>query len=176
MRLTRSGIRPRNILFALLCCLTLASLAVSQAPQPGPQPGAQTQVTQAPLPTPKLAYTRWKLIQIGGIPVTPADYQHDPFIILQSQSHRLTGSGGCNRLTGSYSLEDTDTIVFSGLASTRMACAKGMDLEQKFTDNLEQVKTWKIDGQQLDLLSGDGSPMARFQAQPPPVPKSAPPQ
>jgi heat shock protein HslJ len=50
------------------------------------------------------------------------------------------------------------------MASTMMACMKGMDNEKKFLDALGRVKTWKIAGQQLLLSDAEGKVIARFSA------------
>ena len=46
-------------------------------------------------------------------------------------SPMVSGSGGCNTLTGSYEL-DSDKLTFSQMASTRMACPEGMDTEKAY--------------------------------------------
>jgi putative lipoprotein len=46
--------------------------------------------------------TYWKLEAIGNQPVTAAERQREPHLIFSMEGDRLTGSGGCNRLAGSY--------------------------------------------------------------------------
>ncbi|MGH8570036.1 MAG: META domain-containing protein, partial [Gammaproteobacteria bacterium] len=76
------------------------------------------------------------------------------------------GSGGCNRLFGGYRLEG-GRISFSGIATTRMSCPAGMEIEGEFLRVLAEAETWKISGPELDLFDGGGEPVARFAAPPP---------
>jgi heat shock protein HslJ len=75
--------------------------------------------------------------------------------------HHVRGSGGCNRLMGSYEAKGAQ-LTFSQMATTRMACAQGMDTEKALVEALATVKGWKITGQQLELLEGDGQVVASF--------------
>lgn len=110
-----------------------------------------------------LENTEWKLTDLAGAPVKSASQQAEAYLVLNSENHRVSGSGGCNRLMGSYEL-DGDRLIFNQMASTMMACIKGMDTEKKFLDALDRVKTWKISEQQLSLSDGEGKVIARFSA------------
>jgi heat shock protein HslJ len=62
----------------------------------------------------------------------------------------LTGTDGCNRLSGSWRLEDDDLVYFDAVASTRMAC--------------EDVDTWleglsqaTISGSTMTITGADGA-------------------
>jgi heat shock protein HslJ len=44
-----------------------------------------------------------------------------------------------------------------------MACVSGMETEKAFLQALEQVRTWKITGQQLELIDETGHPVARLE-------------
>jgi len=110
-----------------------------------------------------LENTNWKLTDLGDAPVNSASQEQEAYFVLNSETHRVSGSGGCNRLMGSYELTG-DHLTFNQMASTMMACTKGMDTEKKFLDALGLVKTWKISGQQLLLSGSDGKVIARFSA------------
>jgi heat shock protein HslJ len=112
--------------------------------------------------TANLENTYWKLMHLGDVPVIAGEKQREPHLVLGSQDRRVSGSSGCNRLMGGYALEG-ETLAFSRLASTRMACAEGMDTEQKFLAALEQVKTWKIVGEHLELFDTGGRLLVRFE-------------
>jgi heat shock protein HslJ len=66
-------------------------------------------------------------------------------------------------LGGSYRLNG-DRLSLDSLVTTLMACAEGMETEKAFLDALGQVTTWRIAGQQLELLDGSGKVIARFEA------------
>lgn len=110
-----------------------------------------------------LENTYWKLTRLGDAPVTSASQKQEANFVLNSDSHRISGSGGCNRLTGSYELHG-DRITFSQMAGTMMACLQGMETEQAFLDVLKQATRWKITGQQLELLDDTGRQLASFEA------------
>jgi putative lipoprotein len=99
--------------------------------------------------------TYWKLEAIGNQPVTAAEQQREPHLIFSPEGGRLTGSGGCNRLAGSYRT-DGHTLQFSGIASTRMACMHGMEMESSFLEALGKVRGWKITGSRLELADSSG--------------------
>jgi copper homeostasis protein (lipoprotein) len=107
--------------------------------------------------------TDWRLISLGGTPVQSASKQQGPHLLLTAESHRVSGSGGCNRLEGSYELSG-DQLTFSKMASTMMACISGMDMDKALQDALAQVRTWKIAGQALELSDANGQLLARFEA------------
>lgn len=106
----------------------------------------------------------WKLVELNGKPVAAFDHQQEAHIILRGGNPAaLSGSGGCNRLLGSYTLSGT-TIDFSNTAMTMMACAEGMDTEQAFVRTLEGKKSWVINGDTLILTDQQKKTVARFRA------------
>jgi heat shock protein HslJ len=73
-----------------------------------------------------------------------------PRITLEADGHRVVGSGGCNRLSGDYQLAG-ERLRFGHIARTMMACPDGMDTETAFVRALDQVRTWRIVGNGLEL-------------------------
>jgi heat shock protein HslJ len=112
---------------------------------------------------PALETTRWKLTHLGDAAVVLAGAQQEPHLILDPETGRASGSGGCNRLTGSYEVKGV-SLTFGAIAGTMMACPAGMDTEQAFYKALGAVRTWKIDGQRLELFDQTGGMVARFEA------------
>jgi copper homeostasis protein (lipoprotein) len=113
--------------------------------------------------TASLENTYWKLMRLGSQPVTVADGQREPHFVLQSETRRVTGSGGCNRMAGSYTLEGSK-ISFSQMAGTMMACPDGMDVERAFHTALQTVSRWHIDGETLALFDAAGESVASFES------------
>jgi copper homeostasis protein (lipoprotein) len=109
-----------------------------------------------------LQNTYWKLTRVGNSAVVRFQNQSEPHIVLHGDN-RLTGSDGCNRMAGSYRLED-DTITFSQTASTMMACPEGMEQEQRFRNALSSVTRYRIVGQHLEFLDNQGAMLVRFEA------------
>lgn len=109
-----------------------------------------------------LENTSWKLTRLNDNPISAPSKQREAFFLLDPSNHRVSGSGGCNRLTGSYELKG-DELKFGRMASTMMACPEGMDTEQAFLKSLGQVTRWKIIGQSLELFDSDGKVLAHFE-------------
>ena len=75
--------------------------------------GAPTTVT----PTPPLTGTYWRLVALGDREVAVADTAREPHLTFATDSARVTGSGGCNRMFGNYTLSG-DSMSFAGIGST----------------------------------------------------------
>jgi heat shock protein HslJ len=110
-----------------------------------------------------LENTYWKLTRLGDKPVFVQERQREPNLIFHPESDRVSGSGGCNRLVGSYT-RDGKQISFGNFATTKMACADGMDTEDAFLRALTRVRTWKVIGRHLELYDAKGMLLARFEA------------
>jgi copper homeostasis protein (lipoprotein) len=110
-----------------------------------------------------LENTSWQLTGLGKTSVSAPSPQREAYLLLDPANHRVSGSGGCNRLAGSYELNG-EQLKFGQMAGTMMACPEGMDTEQAFFKSLGQVTKWKITGQSLELFDSDGRVLAQFKA------------
>jgi heat shock protein HslJ len=72
-----------------------------------------------------LENTYWKLTRVGNAPVVVVAQQREAHFILDPTTRRVSGSGGRNRLTGSYAVNG-DQLTFGQMAGTMMACPEGM--------------------------------------------------
>lgn len=109
-----------------------------------------------------LVGTQWQLIRLDGTAVQP---ESDGFtIVFRESGGVLSGTGACNRLTGSYEEGANRSLHIGSVASTRMACPR-MALENEFVKALEATTHYDMDGPMLLLLS-DGAMRAVFQALP----------
>lgn len=104
----------------------------------------------------------WKLVELRDQPVT---FQNrEPHMILKTGDQHVNGSGGCNSFHGRYALSEPERIRFTQVASTMMACAKGMDTEQEFLKVLESADSYNLQGDHLILNRARMAPLARFEA------------
>jgi copper homeostasis protein (lipoprotein) len=110
-----------------------------------------------------LVGTTWKLVALDDKPISVQDDERVPTLFLDLADHRVSGSGGCNRFGGSYTLAGT-RLSFGVLFSTKMACATGMDLEQSYFAALEKVRSWRVSGRRLELYGAGGELQAGFEA------------
>jgi heat shock protein HslJ len=74
------------------------------------------------------------------------DVQNEPSLDL-AEGGKLSGTDGCNRLMGTWT-QDGDTVTFSELASTMMAC-EGVDTW------LGQATSGTVSGSTMTLLDAD---------------------
>jgi heat shock protein HslJ len=107
-------------------------------------------------------------VEVAGRPASASGAERWPYIKLRAAEKpgdrpALRGSGGCNRLAGSYHLNGT-AVEFGPVASTRMACAQGMEQEQAMLEALAGTRMWKIRARHLELCDKDGRLLARFEA------------
>jgi putative lipoprotein len=110
--------------------------------------------------------SEWTLVRLGERAVTRSDKQRPPNLMMSSGQKRVSGFGGCNRFTGSYTLQG-DQLKFGQLAGTMMACVEGMDQEQAFYKALGSASAWRITEQQLELLDASGKSLATFSSEQP---------
>jgi len=96
---------------------------------------------------------QWDVIEIQGKKISiPSDNQ--PYLLFSpGQLNKVSGSTGCNKITGSFELTGVNFIKFSPLATTRMACI-GENVESKFLEALGKVNNWSIINNQLLLSNG----------------------
>lgn len=95
--------------------------------------------------------TEWTLVSIDG--AAPADGTE---ITLVLDGEGVAGSAGCNRYSGSYTLNG-DTVTFGPFVTTRMACPQPiMQQESAFLTALEGAATFKIADGQLTIVSASG--------------------
>jgi copper homeostasis protein (lipoprotein) len=109
--------------------------------------------------------TSWRLrsLETDGGPAQPPAGGRPVELLFDPDSDRVSGSGGCNRLMGGFTL-DGAALRFSSLASTRMACRPAlMDFEGRVFRALEQVRSWRTEGSGLELLDAGGGILLRFE-------------
>ncbi len=77
---------------------------------------------------------------------------------------QLTGSGGCNSYSGTYTTAGTDQITIGPIAATAKACedAEVTQVEQEYFAALAAVTTYQVDGDTLTLRDASGATQATF--------------
>jgi copper homeostasis protein (lipoprotein) len=122
---------------------------------------AETCGSGAQQPVTLESYT-WVLTELGGKAVVLPQDAVVPHLVFDGGAKRVSGSTGCNNLTGSYE-RDGEHLKFSPLATTRMMCPAGMDREADFLTAMERVRSFTIAGDTLELFA-DGALLAKFKA------------
>ena len=130
--------------------------AVVQVSLPG---GVQKSQNESSAP---LIDTPWVLTELAGAPVPAGAGQREASVRFMSEG-RVAGFTGCNRFSGSYTLEGR-LLRFGTLAMTQMACADGRGVEAEYMKALEATRQFQLHGATLDLLDAGGRNAARFKA------------
>jgi heat shock protein HslJ len=106
------------------------------------------------VPEPAELVGAWLLEDLGGRGVMDMVQT----TIVFDDEGRVSGNGGCNRYTGSYTFEDGD-LGFGPLAATKRMCPEAvMNQETGFFVALDEVERVAVDGPFL-LISFAGSEM-----------------
>ncbi len=102
--------------------------------------------------------TTWVLVDFGGS--EPLDGVQ---VTLEfPETGKVAGRGSCNRFFGTIQVSG-DTIAFSPLGSTRMACPDAlMKQETKYLQALQKAVRYKIDGSSLMIFVKDMDKPLRF--------------
>jgi len=108
-----------------------------------------------------LEYKKWYVESIG-------DYKAKHLGHAKFENGKITGVSTCNIFYGIYELKGGSDIQFFrigvGAYDTKAICKVGnkMELEEKFIEGLEQVKTYKIEEDKLTLFENDGKEFTKF--------------
>jgi heat shock protein HslJ len=101
-----------------------------------------------------LTGTEWKLSQMGTESITGEGYR-----MTLTEDGKISGTGDCNRFTGTFSQRGPSTRTSGGLAvgenlvSTRMMCPN-QERETAFLKILREADSWSIDADRLMLIKG----------------------
>lgn len=144
------GIGP----ITLLLCAMLGAGALTTS--------CMTTAAPPPAATQSLLDTRWRLTRLGDEVIENPAGERAVHFQLQAANSGLTGFSGCNRMFGRYAL-DGASLKFDGLGGTRMFCQPNMQLEQKFLGMFQNVASWKVTGNSLELFDASNKAVATFE-------------
>jgi heat shock protein HslJ len=97
---------------------------------------------------------RWVLVELKEVPVQQSGSRKDAFIEFSPSEKKFAGNGGCNRISGNYTLEKKSRIRFGEVISTKMSCTD-IAFENTFLATLAKVDRFKMDGNILLLKDGN---------------------
>ncbi len=111
----------------------------------------------------------WWLTRLNDQPVAPGNEpQRDPQVTFDRSSGRVSGSGGCNRIAGTFTRTGS-ALRIGQMASTRMACADAArnDTEVQFVQVLQTTASYRLAGPgRLNLLDANGRTVAMLSSAP----------
>lgn len=131
----------------------LRDSAITPSPESASAPPSDKMSAPAPATSPQgrdLEGSPWRLVSVLGDSTTLSDGAKPATLTFDAASKRVTGSGGCNRISGGYE-RGADSLRFSAMVATRMACAHGMEREAAFLNALGATRTFSIHGDTLSL-------------------------
>jgi len=102
---------------------------------------------------------RWVLTEMKGVPVQLSGGRRDAYINFEAAEKRFTGNGGCNQVSGNYSL-DKKNIHFGEVISTKMSCPD-IEFENTFLSTLNSIDHYEQRGNDL-LLKKKKDVLLRF--------------
>ncbi len=114
----------------------------------------------------KLADIYWSLSEINGKDISDfkSDFGREAHLIFNDGEKQVSGSSGCNLISGPYKTDGTPgKIRFSKFRSTLMMCpGPAMDLENEFTEIIENVAGYELREGTLLLSDADGKVLFKF--------------
>jgi heat shock protein HslJ len=130
---------------------------------------SQTESKPAPaIENKALEGTYWVLTELNGTAVeAPKNGEKPSFIYFDAAKKRVSVSGGCNVMGGTYELMAGNRISFSQMISTMMACPD-MTNEDGLKKMVGMVDNYAIQGDNLSFAKARMAPAARFKAAPVP--------
>lgn len=104
----------------------------------------------------------WALTKLMGKPPVTGTGISAQF----SNDGKVSGSAGCNRYSGTYTVSGSNITFSTPMAATMMMCEQQvMDQESAYFKALGEARTFAIKGEQLTLTGEDGTELAVYQAQ-----------
>jgi heat shock protein HslJ len=104
----------------------------------------------------------WALTELMGKPPVAGTGISAQF----TTDSKVSGSAGCNRYNGTYTVSGSNITFFSPLATTMVMCEQTvMDQESAYLKALGEAKTFAIRGDQLTLAGADGAVLAVYKVQ-----------
>lgn len=97
---------------------------------------------------------RWILTELKGVPVQLSGTNRDAHLFFSPSDKRYTGSGGCNRINGSYEIDKRNKISFGDAAATRMTCPD-ISFENTFLSTLKEVNSYEMHDKTMVLKKGN---------------------
>jgi len=91
---------------------------------------------------------RWVVVELKGVPVQQSGGRRDAYISFDIGEKRFSGNGGCNQITGNYSVS-RNSIRFTDVVSTKMSC-NDIEFENTFLSELNTIDRYEVRG--TDIL------------------------
>lgn len=160
--------RIRCVAIAAVMAGVACGPEIEKPPEVPVEPGAVTEAaSETEVEATKLTGTEWVAESVQGDPVAAKVSSTVAF----GADGSVTGSAGCNRYFGAYSV-DGSSIAFGHLASTQMMCPpEQMEQEQRFLEVLARAERFeqREEGSLVLYSAEGGESMVLSQVEPSPL-------
>ncbi len=102
----------------------------------------------------------WKLTELNGKTVKT---NKEAFIKLLPEDKRFTGNSSCNVMNGSFELSNSNSITFSKILMTKMACMDD-NVESELVRVFEEITNYTATTEELILKDAISDVKAKFEA------------
>lgn len=155
-----------KVFMAMVSSVLVVACTTTTAPDPRfvvkAEPVIPAQVILSTQKVINLEDTMWQLVALTK-GVNANQIQDGAFLNFQSVGLRIKGSTGCNRLMGSYKVQE-QFLKLSDIASTKIFCkGGGIVQEALFIEALNDTRGWQIENEHLYLLNEKGEKVAVFE-------------
>lgn len=122
----------------------------------------QPSAVQQKLNLKNLENQNWNLSHIGATEIqAEPPIAGIPNIQFDATNKRLSGTDGCNRIMGSYTIQG-ERISFSQIARTQRYCNQARELSRQYHTALTRVAAYQVYDETLRLLDRHGNPVLQF--------------
>lgn len=95
----------------------------------------------------------WELVKVNGNTINVTDYGKGfPTATFNKDDKTISGSGGCNRYNGTYTLSDDGSFKVGPVMSTKMACVNGGNGETVYYQALDAVNKIRVSKAKVVML------------------------
>lgn len=147
--------RTLTLLSTLLLLVGLVACANPDTPLPTPTPDLSTSGPNEPENANLV--NDWVVISVNGNAVETSVVPTLSF----TDEGVVSGEGGCNGFGGTYTTDESNGIVLTGITATLIACEDEavMTQEAALLDGLQKTTLYLISGNTLTLTDDAGTPL-----------------
>jgi heat shock protein HslJ len=95
---------------------------------------------------------RYTLVEMKEVPVQQSGTRRDAYIEFLESEKRFSGNGGCNQISGNYTLDKRE-IKFTDVISTKMSCPD-IEFETVFLQLLSEVDRYEMENDHIVMKDG----------------------
>ena len=157
--------RRRIVSTVLPCVALLALVAVScgradeDAAKPAPEESTVSASPSRAQVDPALVGTEWLLTSLDGDELLPKTE-----ITLEIDKEGAGGSSGCNLYGGEVDKMADGSFVWPGAGMTDIGCSGGVARQEtRYQNLLDEVEAYRIEGDRLEMMNGDGQTRLVFE-------------